>query len=99
MERKEDAPMAAADKETPVEAEDLTVFVQSVMEQMQSRFSQMSDAIIGRVDEMSSRIDELERSIGDLMVQAEIEPVDDSSAGDDAAPRAEQQAANGPPKT
>lgn len=26
--------MAAADKETPVEAEDLTVFVQSVMEQM-----------------------------------------------------------------
>ena len=38
QERKEEAAKAAkaADKETPVEAEDLTVFVQSVMEQMVS---------------------------------------------------------------
>eukprot|EP00752_Nemacystus_decipiens_P007989 g7137.t1 len=68
------------DAGVPAEAQDLTVFVQSVMEQMQNRFSQMSDTIIGRVDEMSSRIDDLEKSIQDLMVQAEIEPVDDSSA-------------------
>ncbi|KAE9010884.1 hypothetical protein PF005_g10535 [Phytophthora fragariae] len=32
----------------PTDAQDLTVFVQSLLEQMQSRFAQMSDAIIGR---------------------------------------------------
>ncbi|KAE8886333.1 hypothetical protein PF002_g12240 [Phytophthora fragariae] len=69
----------------PTDAQDLTVFVQSLLEQMQSRFAQMSDAIIGRnilfnslhvafpdcflLDEMGSRIDELEKSIGDLMEQ------------------------------
>ncbi|CAN0064018.1 unnamed protein product [Pylaiella littoralis] len=64
----------------------------------QNRFSQMSDTIIGRVDEMSNRIDDLEKSIQDLMVQADIEPVDDSSAegGDGntgSAPPAEPPAA------
>ncbi|CAM9128215.1 unnamed protein product [Hapterophycus canaliculatus] len=64
------------------------------MEQMQNRFSQMSDTIIGRVDEMSSRIDDLEKSIQDLMVQAEIEPVDDSSAeGEEGGANAEPPAA------
>ncbi|KAG1697743.1 hypothetical protein DVH05_015700 [Phytophthora capsici] len=53
----------------PTDAQDLTVFVQSLLEQMQSRFAQMSDAIIGRIDEMGSRIDELEKSIADLMEQ------------------------------
>ncbi|CAM9594526.1 unnamed protein product [Ectocarpus fasciculatus] len=66
------------------------------MEQMQNRFSQMSDTIIGRVDEMSTRIDDLEKSIQDLMLQAEIEPADDSSAetgdrGADAEPPAQPQ--------
>ncbi|KAG2821380.1 hypothetical protein PC116_g16044 [Phytophthora cactorum] len=32
----------------PTDGQDLTVFVQSLLEQMQSRFAQMSDAIIGR---------------------------------------------------
>ena len=34
----------------------------------------MSDAIIGRIDEMGSRIDDLEKSIGELMEQAGVEP-------------------------
>ncbi|CAH0478499.1 unnamed protein product [Peronospora belbahrii] len=53
----------------PTDAQDLTVFVQSLLEQMQSRFAQMSDAIIGRIDEMGSRIDDLEKSIADLIEQ------------------------------
>ncbi|CAM9460438.1 unnamed protein product [Discosporangium mesarthrocarpum] len=56
------------------------------MEQMQNRFSQMSDAIIGRVDEMGARIDELEKSIQDLMVQAEIENMEEQGEeGDEVA--------------
>lgn len=48
-------------------SEELTAFVQGLLEQMQSRFSTMSEAIIGRIDEMGNRIDDLEKSIGDLM--------------------------------
>ena len=33
-------------------AQDLTVFVQNLLEQMQQRFNQMSSSIIGRIDEM-----------------------------------------------
>eukprot|EP00938_MAST-03A_sp_MAST-3A-sp1_P004630 g4630.t1 len=54
-------------------AEDLTVFVQSLLEQMQGRFQEMSDSIIGRIDEMGSRIDDLENSISDLMQEAGVE--------------------------
>jgi heat shock factor-binding protein 1 len=43
--------------------QDLTVFVQNLLGQMQSRFQQMSDSIIGRIDEMGARIDDLEHSI------------------------------------
>eukprot|EP00501_MAST-03F_sp_TOSAG23-6_P002278 GSMAST32.ASY1.ANO1.2378.1 assembled CDS len=50
--------------------EDLTVFVQSLLQQMQSRFTNMSETIIGRIDEMGGRIDDLEKSIADLMQEA-----------------------------
>ena len=53
--------------------QDLTIFVQTLLEQMQGRFGQMSDAIIGRIDEMGGRIDDLEKSIGDLMEQAGVD--------------------------
>lgn len=39
----------------------------------QSRFQTMSDQIIGRIDQMGSRIDDLEKSISDLMQQANID--------------------------
>lgn len=64
---------SSATGDPPADAQDLSVFVQSLLEQMQSRFAQMSDAIIGRIDEMGSRIDELEKSIGDLMEQTNEE--------------------------
>ena len=62
--------------------EDLTMFVQSLLDQMQGRFSQMSETIINRIDEMGSRIDELEQSINDLMEQAGVEPDPEAEGGD-----------------
>ncbi|XP_059648509.1 heat shock factor-binding protein-like [Cornus florida] len=48
---------------------DMTVFVQNLLQQMQSRFQTMSDSIITKIDEMGSRIDELEQSINDLRTE------------------------------
>lgn len=53
--------------------EDLSAFVQDLLQQMQSRFQQMSEAIITRIDDMGDRIDGLEKSIGDLMNQAGVD--------------------------
>lgn len=41
------------------------------MEQMHSKFQDVSDQIVERIDEMSGRIDELERTLSDLMENAE----------------------------
>ena len=46
----------------------------------QSRFSRLSDTILGRIDDMGSKIDDLEKSIGELMDQAGIEPTADVNA-------------------
>lgn len=54
--------------------QDLTLFVQDLLEQMQSKFDHMGDSLLGRIDDMGSRIDELEKSIADLMDQAGVEP-------------------------
>ena len=52
--------MSSEQDTTPDNAQDLTIFVQNLLEQMQQRFSQLSNSIIGRIDEMGNRIDELE---------------------------------------
>ena len=64
----------ASMSDVPDNAQDLTIFVQNLLEQMQQRFNQMSTTIIGRIDEMGSRVDDLEKSISDLMQQAGIDP-------------------------
>ncbi|KAF0982953.1 hypothetical protein FDP41_010932 [Naegleria fowleri] len=56
----------------PQGTQELTVFVQNLLHQMQKRFQDMSDTIIKRIDEMGTRIDDLEKSIGELMQQAGI---------------------------
>ncbi|RZC93903.1 hypothetical protein C5167_016598 [Papaver somniferum] len=64
---------------------DMTVFVQSLLQQMQSRFQQMSNTIVSKnilfplfilgflnfsaLDEMGNRIDELEQSINELRTE------------------------------
>ncbi|XP_010269502.1 PREDICTED: heat shock factor-binding protein 1-like [Nelumbo nucifera] len=59
--------MDGHDSEDPKQSTaDMTVFVQNLLRQMQSRFQTMSDSIVSKIDEMGHRIDELEQSINDL---------------------------------
>eukprot|EP00605_Chrysophyceae_sp_TOSAG23-4_P002026 GSChrysophyteH1.ASY1.ANO1.2244.1 assembled CDS len=79
--------MSGKEEAPPENAQDLTIFVQNLLEQMQHRFNQMSGSIIGRIDEMGNRIDDLEKSISDLMEQAGIDaraPNEDDGKGAEA---------------
>ena len=78
--------------EPPSNPQDLTLFVQNLLEQMQTRFETMSNQIVDRIDEMGNRIDDLEKSIGELMQQAGVEDGSDAqgnnpSAGADGRPQ------------
>ncbi|CAA3011394.1 heat shock factor-binding 1-like [Olea europaea subsp. europaea] len=49
---------------------DMTVFVQNLLQKMQTRFQAMSQSIISKdILRMGSRIDELEQSINDLRAE------------------------------
>lgn len=54
-------------------ANELTQLVQQMLTQMQTRFQSMSDNIINRIDEMGTRIDDLEKSIADLVQEAQTD--------------------------
>ena len=54
----------------PKNVQELTTYIQNMLQQMQDRFQTMSDQIITRIDDMVGRIDDLEHNINDLMVQA-----------------------------
>ncbi|XP_023334078.1 heat shock factor-binding protein 1 [Eurytemora carolleeae] len=54
----------------PKNVQELTGYIQNMLQQMQERFQMMSDQIITRIDDMGSRIDDLEHNINDLMSQA-----------------------------
>eukprot|EP00550_Attheya_septentrionalis_P009359 CAMPEP_0198297446 /NCGR_PEP_ID=MMETSP1449-20131203/36819_1 /TAXON_ID=420275 /ORGANISM="Attheya septentrionalis, Strain CCMP2084" /LENGTH=116 /DNA_ID=CAMNT_0043998367 /DNA_START=23 /DNA_END=373 /DNA_ORIENTATION=+ len=62
------------EQQQPQQPQDLTLVVQDLLEQMESKFHHMGTSIIGRIDEMGSRIDELEQTIGTIMDHAGIEP-------------------------
>jgi len=64
------SPVPGGTNDTSSDPEELTEFVQDLLDQMQSRFNLLGDSILGRIDQMGGRIDGLERSIGDLMNQA-----------------------------
>ena len=53
--------------------QDLTLFVQNLLKEMQGRFQTMSDSIINRIDDMGARIDDLEKSISELIQEAGVE--------------------------
>ncbi|KAF6035456.1 HSBP1 [Bugula neritina] len=62
----------------PHNVQDLTVFVQGVMQQMQDKFKTIKCELcmsltIAILDDMGNRIDDLERNIADLMTQAGVE--------------------------
>lgn len=48
------------------------MYVQNLLQQMQTRFQDMSNSIVGRIDEMGNRIDSLEKNISDLMQQVRL---------------------------
>jgi heat shock factor-binding protein 1 len=74
------APAQGTSGGQPQGTQELTAFVQNLLQQMQTRFQEMSDAIITRIDEMGARIDDLEKSIADLMQQAGVEEGDSAAA-------------------
>ena len=61
--------VAVTNATDPKNIQDLTVFVQTLLQQMQERFQGMSDQIIARIDDMGTRIDDLEKNISELMTQ------------------------------
>ncbi|XP_039036657.1 heat shock factor-binding protein-like isoform X1 [Hibiscus syriacus] len=68
---------------------DMTVFVQNLLQQMQSRFQTMSDSIITKIDDMGNRINELEQSINDLKAEMGVDgfssPLEPSKQNSDDA--------------
>lgn len=64
----------------PKSVQDLTVFVQQILHDMQGKFQNMSDGIVTRIDDMGGRIDELEKNIAELLAQAGIDEQDMSYA-------------------
>ncbi|XP_039127605.1 heat shock factor-binding protein [Dioscorea cayenensis subsp. rotundata] len=61
---------------------DMTVFVQNLLQQMQTRFQTMSESLIGKIDEMGSRIDELEQSINNLKAEMGTDGVSEAKPED-----------------
>jgi len=57
----------------PKNMQELTIYVQNLLQNVQDKFQSMSDQIISRIDDMGTRIDDLEKSIADLMNQAGVE--------------------------
>lgn len=57
----------------PKNMQELTIYVQNLLQNVQDKFQTMSDQIITRIDDMGNRIDDLEKSIADLMNQAGVE--------------------------
>eukprot|EP00118_Oscarella_pearsei_P028513 m.2334 g.2334 ORF g.2334 m.2334 type:complete len:82 (+) comp8581_c0_seq2:79-324(+) len=68
------------EKENQENVQDLSFFVQGLLQKMQDQFQDMSDKILGRMDEMSGRLDDLEKNIEELMDQAGVEDPGKGSA-------------------
>ncbi|CAJ1036536.1 putative Heat shock factor binding protein 1 [Leishmania utingensis] len=77
------APAAAAAAGNSVPqggTQEVTIYVQQLLQQMQARFEDLSKNIITRIDEMNGRVDELEQSIEGLMQQSGAESGDTAGA-------------------
>ncbi|KAF9917095.1 hypothetical protein BX616_001955 [Lobosporangium transversale] len=61
-----------------VSPQELTLYVESLLQQLNTKFDGVSTQIFSRMDEMSSRIEELEKSIGELVQNADDEQKDSS---------------------
>lgn len=61
------------------ESQELSLLVQDMVDQMNTKFTRIGESIMGRMNEMNARMDELELSIVDLMNQAGLEPASSSA--------------------
>ncbi|XP_014770348.1 heat shock factor-binding protein 1-like [Octopus bimaculoides] len=66
----------AATSSDPKNVQDLTNYVQLILQQMQDKFQEMSDKITGRMDEMAKRIDDLEKNIATIMTDAGLDNIE-----------------------
>ena len=57
----------------PQNVQELTVFVQQILQDMQGKFQNMSDGIVGRMENMGERIDDLEKNIAEILAQAGVD--------------------------
>ncbi|MBN3295332.1 heat shock factor-binding protein 1-like protein 1 [Amia ocellicauda] len=57
----------------PKTTQDLSDYMETMMQNLQSKFQAMSDQIVSRMDEMGNRINALEKNVADLMTQAGME--------------------------
>ncbi|XP_077971094.1 heat shock factor-binding protein 1-like [Styela clava] len=62
----------------PKSVQDLTTYVQHVLQDVQVKFQGMSDGVLTRIDEMGEKLDDLEKSIAELMAQAGVDDLSES---------------------
>jgi len=61
-------PIATSNLATEISSpHELTAFVETLLEQLDSKFDQMSSEILDRMNQMSTRVDALEASIQDII--------------------------------
>ncbi|KAG0197202.1 hypothetical protein BGX28_009293 [Mortierella sp. GBA30] len=60
--------------EKNVSPQELTLYVEKLLEQINAKFDGVSTQIFSKMDEMSSRIEDLEKSIGELVQNVEEDP-------------------------
>uniref|UniRef100_A0A667H9L7 Heat shock factor-binding protein 1 n=1 Tax=Lynx canadensis TaxID=61383 RepID=A0A667H9L7_LYNCA len=63
----------------PKAMQDLTLVVQTLLQQMQDKFQTVSYQIVGRIVGMTSHIDDLVENIVNVMTQAEMEELSHSN--------------------
>ncbi|KAI1293742.1 Heat shock factor-binding protein 1 [Halotydeus destructor] len=71
----------------PKDPQDVALFVQTLLQQVQDKFQNMSDQILNRIDEMGGRIDDLEHNLGELMQQAGVQGDDGQSQANQDEPK------------
>ena len=57
----------------PQSVQELTVFVQQILQDMQGKFQNTSDNIVSRMEDMGERIDDLEKNIAEILAQAGVD--------------------------
>ncbi|ERE82362.1 heat shock factor-binding protein 1 [Cricetulus griseus] len=65
--------MAETDPKT---MQDITLVVETFLQQVQDKFQIMSEQMVGRIDDMSRRIDDMEKNIDGPVTQARVEELD-----------------------